>query len=48
MPPFDLIICFDQAIFEMHVWETLAELGVKKGEWAQKQSLEQGASRVIG
>ncbi|WP_199615250.1 PEP-utilizing enzyme [Paenibacillus alkalitolerans] len=33
--PFDLIMCFDQAIFEMHVWETLSDLGVKGGEWSK-------------
>lgn len=35
MVPFDLIMCFDQAIFEMHVWETLSELGIKRGQWAK-------------
>ncbi|MFD1676728.1 PEP-utilizing enzyme [Alicyclobacillus fodiniaquatilis] len=35
MKPFDLIMCFDQAIFEMHVWETLSELGIKRGQWAK-------------
>lgn len=36
MAPFDLIMCFDQAIFEMHVWETLSELGIKRGQWAKE------------
>jgi phosphohistidine swiveling domain-containing protein len=35
MVPFDLIMCFDQAIFEMHVWETLSELGIKRGHWSK-------------
>jgi phosphohistidine swiveling domain-containing protein len=35
MTPFDLIICFDQAIFEMHIWVTLSELGIKRGQWAK-------------
>lgn len=35
MAPFDLIMCFDQAIFEMHVWETLSSLGIKRGEWSK-------------
>lgn len=35
MAPFDLIICFDQAIFEMHVWDTLSDLGLKRGEWSK-------------
>ncbi|UVI29655.1 PEP-utilizing enzyme [Paenibacillus spongiae] len=38
MAPFDLIMCFDQAIFEMHVWETLNELRIKKGEWAKNNT----------
>ncbi|MFF2483771.1 PEP-utilizing enzyme [Paenibacillus sp. NPDC058071] len=32
MTPFDLIMCFDQAIFEMHLWEALSELGIKGGQ----------------
>lgn len=35
MAPFDLIMCFDQAIFEMHVWDTLSELRIKRGQWAK-------------
>jgi len=35
MTPFDLIMCFDQAIFEMHVWDTLSELRIKRGQWAK-------------
>lgn len=35
MSSFDLIICFDQAIFELHVWDTLSELGIKRGQWAK-------------
>ncbi|GGD60245.1 PEP-utilizing enzyme [Paenibacillus nasutitermitis] len=38
MAPFDLIMCFDQAIFEMHVWETLSELKIKQGQWAKNNA----------
>ncbi|MCQ6562802.1 PEP-utilizing enzyme [Paenibacillus mendelii] len=38
MAPFDLIMCFDQAIFEMHVWETLSELRIKQGQWAKNNT----------
>ncbi|WP_274365877.1 PEP-utilizing enzyme [Paenibacillus thermotolerans] len=36
MSPFDLIMCFDQAVFEMHLWETLSELGIKREQWAKE------------
>lgn len=36
MSPFDLIMCFDQAIYELHIWETLSELGIKRGYWAKE------------
>lgn len=38
MAPLDLIMCFDQAIFEMHVWDTLSELGIKRGQWAKENT----------
>lgn len=38
MASFDLIMCFDQAIFEMHVWETLSELRIKQGQWAKNNT----------
>ncbi|MFC3773190.1 hypothetical protein [Paenibacillus sp. GCM10012303] len=37
MSPFDLIVCFDQAIYELHLWTLLQELGIKRGEWSRSQ-----------
>jgi len=31
----DLIMCFDQAVYELHLWTMLQELGIKKGRWAR-------------
>ncbi|WP_028551525.1 hypothetical protein [Paenibacillus sp. UNC451MF] len=35
MTSFDLIICFDQAIYELHLWTILKELGIKRGKWSR-------------
>jgi len=37
MSSFDLIVCFDQAIYELHLWTLLKELGIKRGEWSRNQ-----------
>jgi phosphohistidine swiveling domain-containing protein len=37
MATFDLIICFDQAIYELHFWVMLKNLGVKRGGYARDQ-----------
>jgi phosphoenolpyruvate synthase/pyruvate phosphate dikinase len=37
MSPFDIIVCFDQAIFELHLWTMLEELSIEKGEWSKGQ-----------
>lgn len=37
MVPFDLIVCFDTAIYELHLWTMLKELGVKRGRWSRGQ-----------
>jgi phosphohistidine swiveling domain-containing protein len=37
MSPFDLIVCFDQAVYELHLWTILKELGIKRGIWSHGQ-----------
>jgi hypothetical protein len=35
MSAFDLIVCFDQAVYELHLWTILKELGIKRGAWSR-------------
>jgi phosphoenolpyruvate synthase/pyruvate phosphate dikinase len=35
MSAFDLIVCFDQAVYELHLWTILKELGIKRGGWSR-------------
>jgi phosphohistidine swiveling domain-containing protein len=37
MSSFDLIVCFDQAIYELHLWTMLKELSIKRGVWSHGQ-----------
>jgi phosphohistidine swiveling domain-containing protein len=39
MLAFDLVICFDQAIYELHLWMMLQELGIKRGKWSKHNKL---------